>query len=208
MGGKPSDSDAEVPTTDSRWRTLPSRDGRRDARAVVVALLVAAGLLVSVTVLPGGAVAQASFTASDVSVTSNAGMVTSLTVAPSGEITYNGLEQPPDETTVVVEVRVADGAWEQVGSKTLAVSTQEGSKSYDFSTIDVLAATSATPGDFRPSDGSQKQVDMDVRLQVTLAGAGPGGNDVTTTVSDTSTVTVTNEQAQAGASGSANTNAS
>lgn len=210
MGESPSDSEPEASSGGSGRALLPSGDRRRGTGAGVgiIALLAAVGLLASVAFLPGGATAQASFTADDVNVASNAGVVTSLTVAPAGEITYDGLERPPNETTVVVSVRVADGSWERVGNETLDVSTQQGSTSFDFPTIDVFAETSTTPADFRPSDGSRKQVDMDVRLRVTLADAGPGGDDVTATVSDTSTVTVTNEAATAGASGKANTGAS
>jgi hypothetical protein len=182
--------------------------GRRrlSALAVLLALLTVTGT----GLFSGGALAvSASFTASDVSVTANNGQLQSLTVAPTGNVTYDGLENPPSEIELTVQVKV-DGSWENVTTKTVSVSSPglEGNASYDVSQVDLLANSGLQKTDFKatPAEGSV-DTNVEMRMHATLVGAGASGGDVVVTGSDTFTVTVTNQPAKGGVRGNANTGA-
>jgi hypothetical protein len=170
---------------------------------VVLAASVAALLL------SGGAMADATFTANDVSVTSNGGNLQSLTAAPSGHIHYDGLEQAPSSVEIVVDVkRSGASSWETVDSKSISATGQAGNVSFDFTTIDLLAASSLKRSDFKSSDGSTASTDVDIRVTATLVGAGPDGDDVTTDAQQTFTVAVENIPAGGSIGGAANTGGS
>lgn len=195
-----------VPTSEIDWGP-PGDDEEGDSRRRIVVLplvlLVATG---AVLVLTGGATAHTSFTANDVAITSNGGNVQSLTVAPTGDVHYQGLEQPPSDVYVVVDVKKSSAStWETLDNKTISASGLEGNASFDFATIDLLAQSSMTQSDFRSSDGTTSSTDVDIRVTATLVGAGPSGSDVTAASQATFTVTVENIPAGGNVGGQANT---
>lgn len=178
----------------------------RQKLGVGVLALVA---LLFLTLGAGPVVAHTSFTASDVSFTSNSGQLTSLTVAPEGDVHYNGLESPPSSVDIAVMVRLnSSSTWETVDSKSVSASGLEGSVNYSFAEINLLSQSSMTSSDFRAADGSTSTTTVDIQIEATLVGAGPGGGDVVATSGDTYTVTVTNEAAGGQVGGQANTGGS
>lgn len=178
----------------------------RQKLGVGVLALVA---LLFLTLGAGPVVAHTSFTASDVSFTSNSGQLTSLTVAPEGDVHYNGLESPPSSVDIAVMVRLnSSSAWETVDSKSVSASGLEGSVNYSFAEINLLSQSSMASSDFRAADGSTSTTTVDIQIEATLVGAGPGGGDVVATSGDTYTVTVTNEAAGGQVGGQANTGGS
>lgn len=199
--------------TDSSELQWVEPDGTCDAantesrRRQVAALVVAALLAASITPLFSGGVLAATFTASDVSVTSDNGALTAVTVAPNGSVTYDGLENEPNEIQLAVQVNV-DGTWETATTKTLSATGLQGSVSYDVSEVDLLSATSLSAGDFMAgADGGDAQTTVDVRVQATFVGVEDGGGDMATTAGDSFTVTVNNQPANGGVGGQANTGA-
>lgn len=191
------------------WISIPANDTEQESNrspklAGMAVALVLAVVMSSFVSTP--AVAHTTFTADDLSVTSNNGVLTSLSVAPAGDVHYDGLEQPPERFDLVVSIKPSGGSWEQLDEKSLNASGLEGTASYSFSSIDVLKETSLTTADLRAADGDSTSTELTVRVEATLVGAGPNGSDVTSTGTDTFAVTVTNEQSGAGVGGQANTN--
>ena len=200
-------SNERLPNSEFDWGP-PDSESKGIRRGWVVAavcvLVVMAGTL-AFTI--GSASAHADFTANDVAITSNGGNVKSLTVAPTGDIHYQGLEAAPSSVDVVVEIKQSSGSsWETLDSKSVSASGLEGNVTFDFSTIDVLAASSLGQQDFRSNDGQTSTTDLDVRVTATLVGAGPNGDDVTTAATQTFTVSVENIPAGGNVGGKANTN--
>lgn len=175
---------------------------------VGIAFIALLGLLL-VGVIPQATLAHTTFTAEDVSLTTNSGRLTSLTVAPEGDVHYDGLEAEPSSIDVTVAARLSSSSsWETVTSQSISGNGLEGTVNYSFARVDLLTETSMTPSDFAAADGETESTDVDVQVQVTLVGAGPGGGDVTANATDTMTVSVTNEPAGAGVGGRANSEGS
>lgn len=189
-----------------RWvdeRDLDLDLGTRSVISLIVALVVA---LTATMVMSGGAAAHTTFTADDVTVTSNNGQIMALTVAPAGDIHYWGLESAGD-VNIAVETRQSGGTWEQVAEQNQSVSSLEGSLEYSFSTIDLLAESSISRVDFNANrDGGTSTNDIEIRVRATFIGAGDNGADIVTTTSDSFTVTVDNVGAGLNGGGNANTN--
>lgn len=196
--------------TEFEWVDVGDPDERPVSWRAIWALLVmvVVGLLASSLVFTGGAHANTTFTASDVTVTGHAGQLDSLTVGPNGSVTYQGLESPDNDVEISVYVKNASSAtYTQVAQKTVTSSNYSGSVSYDFADTDILGASSnLQQSDFRASDGDSTSVDVDVKVNATILGGGPNGNDVDATAGeDKFTVTVKNVQSGGGAGGQANT---
>lgn len=215
---EPTTSSAENRSDPFEWRPLdgdrrpgPSREPNRYdhlrglARPVIGTVFVSLLAILLIGVVPQGALAHTSFTANDVSMTTNSGRVTSLTIAPDVDVHYNGLEAAPSSIEVVVSTRLnSSSSWKNVASQSLAGDGLEGTVNYSFAEIDLLSATSMKPSDFAASDGTTGSTGVDIRVEVRLVGAGAGGNNVTATAIDSMSVIVTNEQAGAGVGGTAN----
>lgn len=178
----------------------------RPSIGLIVVLLLAVFLIGT---LPQGTMAHTTFTAGDVSVTTNSGRLTSLTVAPDGDVHYDGLESEPSSIELVVYARLnSSSTWENVISQSVAGSGLEGSVTYSFAEVDLLTETSMTSADFSASDGETEETDVSVKVEATLVGAGPSGGNVTASSMDTMTISVTNQEAGAGVGGQANSDGS
>lgn len=182
-----------------------SGSGRSPRRFALVAL-VTAFLVATAGPMFAGSTVAASFTASDVEVTSNNGHLESLTVAPNGTVTYDGLENEPADVVLAIEVESSDGTWDTVETQSLSATGLEGSVSYDFTAIDLIDNSALEETDFHATPGSTTDTTVNLRMNATLVGAGPNSSDVHATASDTFTVSVTNQPASGGVGGSANTN--
>lgn len=200
-------SNERLPNSEFDWGppTTESDGNRRGwVVAAVFILIVTTGMMVFTI---GSASAHTDFTANDVAITSNGGNVKSLTLAPTGDVHYEGLEAPPSSVDVVVEIKKSSSSsWDTLDSKSVSASGQEGNVSYDFSTIDVLAASSLKQPDLTSKDGKTATTDLDIRVTATLVGAGPNGDDVTSAATQTFTVSVENVPAGGNVGGKANTN--
>lgn len=214
-------SSADDSTDPFEWRRLDSehsetsgdssrrRRVRGIARPATGALVVAVLAMLLIGVVPQATMAHTTFTAGDVSLSTNSGQLTSLTVAPAGDVHYNGLETVPSSIDIAVSARLnSSQSWETVATQSVAGSGLEGSINYSIAEVDLLKQTSMSKNDFTAQDGSTETNDVDLRVQVTLVGAGPGGADVTASSTDTMTISITNEPAGAGVGGQANSNGS
>jgi hypothetical protein len=174
----------------------------------LITVVVAAGLLVVLATMTGPTSAHASFTADNISVTSNAGQLIDLKMSPEGDVHYDGLESSPSRIEIAVQVQGSGGNWETIDSKSVSATGLEGQVDYSFAQIDVLDHSSLSPGDFRAGDGASTTTDIDVRTSVVLVGSGSGGSNVTTSATDVLTITITNQAAEARTGGTANASAS
>lgn len=213
------DTEPAIPFGDGterfEWHRIDSAsDGDEDDRrgrllALGLPFLVALLAILLVGVVPQSTVAHTTFTAEDVTLSTNSGRVTSLTIAPEGDIHYGGLEAEPASIDVDVSVRLSgESTWEPVDSQSIAGDGLEGAVNYTFAETNLLSATSLSNSDFAAADGETESTDIDVRVDVTLVGSGPDGGDVTAVSTDTMTVSVTNEPAGAGVGGRANSDGS
>jgi hypothetical protein len=180
-------------------------DSKRRGIAIILALLVGAGVMLS---FGTGGVLAASLTMDGDSITTDNGAITDLTVDASGEITYDGAENPPDETDVELQVKNPDGSWETIATETETLFGLAGAYSYSFNDVSVVEPnTDYVKPDFKPSgDGESKSTDIQFRLVVTtdghLDGADNRFNTEFTSDTATATVTVTNEENSNSAGGS------
>lgn len=213
MEGNEPELTPDDPSDPFEWRSLDGTDAgsqeatgtRGIARPAIGTVFVAILAILLIGVVPQGAVAHTSFTAEEVSLTTNSGRLTSLTVAPEGDVHYNGLEAEPSSVEIEVSARQSGtSTWEPVTSKSISAAGLQGTVNYSIAEVSLLTATSMTSSGFAAADGETESTDVDVQVEVTLGGAGPGGGDVTATSMDTLTVTVTNEAAGAGVGGRAN----
>ncbi|MFB6105874.1 MAG: hypothetical protein ABEJ70_02770 [Halobacteriaceae archaeon] len=170
-----------------------SRSGPHNAWRVAAALVVAGALAATGVGTIAGPATAVSFSATDVSVTSQNGKLQDLTVAPTGTVRYSGLEAVPPRATVRTQVRVG-GAWQTVATSRRPVSGHAGSVSFDFAPVSLFSGTGLSASSFAAnSPQNPTTTTVTVRVHVTFPGAGPNGADVTVTGRDDFAVTVSKQ---------------
>lgn len=174
---------------------------RRKYGLLLFITLVAVGLLLALT---PSAVMAATLDISDGTVTTDNGAVTGVTVDVGGDITWDGAENAPGDTDIILEVKSSGGSWETVATESAgSLSGLAGTYSYNFNDADVTS-TSWNNGDFKASgDGSVTETTLEFRVTVESQGDinGDGNNPDTASATDTAKVTVTNEDSSQGVGG-------
>lgn len=202
----------------SRWNPLSTEDGlaslARPLAVVAVAVLVAIGLA---TVAAPGTLA-ASFTASDVAISTNDGQISSVTVQPDFDASWSNLDTGVDNVGYTIEVSDDGSNWESLVIATVDCSNPnadfscgvtsgtetiyQGNVQYDLlADGDYQSGTSPfSASDFSASEGSTETTT--VHLRITLSVDDSNGNLVKeTTVTRTFDVTVTNTDGSISISG-------
>jgi hypothetical protein len=175
----------------------------------------AAGLGVTVASRPAFALSEVSFSASDVSKSSNSGKLQSLTVLPSVDYSWDGLDQEPLDLSVTVKATLANDSngYKTIASETTSLSGgTQGSGSFTFSqSYGLLANTYLEDDDFEPANSGKsattETTDVDLQLAGTLLNSS-GDALYSDTATATYTVSLTNEGAAVSVGGSAGTGGS
>ena len=193
----------------SRWNPLPTDDDLaslvRPLAVVAVAVLVAVGLA---TVAAPGTLA-ASFTASDVSISTNDGQISAVTVQPDFDASWSNLDAGVHNLGYQIEVSDDGSNWETLAVATIDCSNPnadfscgatsgsqavyQGNVQYDLlADGDYQSGTSPfSASDFSASEGTSETTT--VHLRITISVDDDSGNLVEeTTVTRTFEVTVTN----------------
>lgn len=177
----------------------------------VAILAVVSFSVLGLMLLSSGSVMAASISISSDSLATDDGDIDGVTVDASGEITWDGAEEQPKDTTVKLQVQSPDGSeWETIETTSDDLSGLAGTYSFSFSDVDVTDGTEWTKSDFVSSnDGAAKSTELSFRLKVVSQGDinGDGNNpDTATSNSATTTLTVNNEESSTGFSASGSVN--
>lgn len=173
---------------------------------IVVALVLTFSVL-GMLVLSSGSVMAASLSISSDSITTDDGEIDGITVDASGDVTWDGAEEQPGDTTVKLQVQDADGDdWDTIDTVNEDLSGLAGTYSFSFSNVDVTDDTDWSESDFvSDDDGSSRDTQLNFRLVVESEGDvnGDGNNpDTATSNSAETTMTVINEESSTGFSAS------
>ena len=154
-----------------------------------------------------------SFDISTNSITTDDGELDDVTVDASGTYTYDGAENPPGETDIILQVKSDNSGYEQIAVKEdVELNGLAGEVEYTFSGVSVLEADSIDKSYFEEdADGVEKTTSVEFKIVVDpsndINGNGNSGDGSDTTSSSTETsLTVTNEQSTTNVGGSGDIN--
>ena len=174
-----------------------SNDERSFSRRRAIALLFGVGigsyLLGSAFI---GTTVAATLSIDNDSVTTDNGSISGLTLTVNSEVTWDGAETDPGDTTVELQVKHSD-SWETIDTHTANLTGLAGTHTHEFNSVDILGNSSWKKNDFKASgDGSSLETNIDARLSVETSNDidGDGSPESFTSNTDTFTVTVNNEQ--------------
>lgn len=180
------------------------------------ATLGAAGSVAAFSVYGTQNAIAASFTASNVSISSNDGTVTTLEIAPSVTTEWNGQETDVATIEYTWSVSTNSTSKSTVGktpfAKAVSTPAKDGSEEDSFNTISLLSANGGTlsASNFESStDDSSNDTTVNIYCDITLKDSGDNIISSKTDILNTSyTVSVTNETSSVSTSGNANTSGS
>lgn len=200
-------------------KNLGGKTGRRGVLkriGVIATAGTAAGAGVVLTQQPGMAIDPTSFSASDLSYTSNSGEVQSLTLQPDLDYNWTGLDNQPQSITFTLSVKI-DGSgngFSQVAQETEQLDSTTaltGSAEYTFGkAYDIVGSGPLDEETFEPSQKGNKEANT----KTTTVGVEIVGDLSTTNTTYSSTrtttydVSITNKKGSSQTGGSAGTGGS